>query len=193
MSELTSTAQLVGFVSLLATLAGFQLRNPRHTLLVHVVAEWAFALHTFLLGSPTAALQLIGSGVRNLILGFAGNQWNALVGGFYLTFSYLVAAMMATGPMDILPALATTFGTVGALYRDHPAIYRVLSLACLLIWLTFSVLIGSLAGTIEASVVIGGLLIAMYRFHSPSPVMKTGANGAGAPHHRLTEAVRAWR
>ena len=164
LADLFSLAQILGYVGLLITVAGYQVASPRHTLLIHVCAEWAFSLHCWLMGAPTAAAQTAGSGFRNLALGLVPHRWSTPICGAYLGFAYVNAALAPGQAIDILPAIGTTFGTAAAFFRDRPTTFRALSLACACTWLIFCALIASVGGTIEATMTLASILLAMFRF-----------------------------
>jgi hypothetical protein len=164
LTVLFEPVQVIGYAALLLVLVGYQFYSPRTAIFVHVFSQLVYSLHFYLLGSPVAAVQLIGAGIRDAVAVRAALRWVYVASGVYVLFAWGNALWQGSALIDFIPAVATLFATVTLLFRDRPLQFRLVSLFALCVWLIFYILTGSVAGMLQALLIGGSIALALWRF-----------------------------
>jgi len=158
-----SIAQIVGCIALCFGVTAFQMRTRVAVLAVMATANAFWALHFLLLGAYTGAALNLVSIMRNA----AFMRWKDRCPGPLLptlVITVLAGAAAATwrGPLSGVALAAASCGTI-AFWQRHPRNTRRWSLLSSPLWLTHNALQGSYPGVIIEVLVMGSILIGMWR------------------------------
>ena len=158
-----SIAQFVGCIALAFGVSAFQMRTRVSVLAVMATANAFWALHFLLLGAYTGAALNLVSIARNAMF----MRWKDRYPGPLLpavVIAVLAGAAIATwrGPLSGVALTAAVCATI-AFWQRHPRNTRRWSLLSSPLWLTHNALQGSYPGIIIEVLVLGSILIGMWR------------------------------
>ena len=135
---------------------------------IRAASEFVFGVHFLLLGVLSgSALQFVG-GIRNLAFVRLENQKNKMLIAI-ITFCVLFTLFGIftwEGPISLLPIVAKNVSTIAFAMSDTRKI-RLIEFPTYGLWLFFNIVSGSIAGTINASLSLVSIAIAIIRFDIP--------------------------
>lgn len=154
-------AQLVGLVAFAMGITAFWQKEDqafRRQLTSYCAMICA---HFFLMGAPAAGITAAMSGLRSLVSSHTRNGW--VMAGFLLAV-WLLGLPKVTAPMQLLPLIGTSLGTIG-LFRLQGIPLRLCMMAVNLFWLAHNLWLGSLGGGLIESSFFVVNLVTIYRLH----------------------------
>lgn len=157
--------QLIGAAGLALTGIAFQGRTRHAILLGQLIGALFFAVHFFLLSAYVGTLMNILIAFRNFVFEEKSHRSWATYRMWPLLFmaaSVVALALAWQGPISLLPAIATIIATY-ALWSGKPAFIRELLLGATLLWIPYTIAVGSYAGTITQLVMLLCLLFGIAR------------------------------
>lgn len=159
--DMTNLAgQGAGLVALALCVVAFASRRDDTLLVILLFANIAFAVQYVLFDAWVAA----GIAVLVIVRILLARRWpgNWLAMGAILVGNGLVAIFNWTGPIDLLPLLAGTFGTV-AMFMARGIPMRLLLVGTAVCWIATNLAIGSIGATLAESMILVTNLITIYR------------------------------
>ena len=163
----TIIIQAIGFAGLAMFVISFQLRSNRALFLTQSLGSVMFGVQFLLLGSLTGCLSLMLVIVRNLMLmrymEWAWVRWKGWIAVFS-AFSIAILIFTWDGPISILPYLAVQVGTI-MYWTNNARNIRLANLFCASpCWLTFDIIVGSIGGILNETILIISILVSIYRY-----------------------------
>ena len=159
--------QLIGFGGLAMYVSSFQLKSNRALFVFQSIGSVLFGVQFLLLGQLSGCLSLFMIIVRNLMLAkykeWAWVRWKGWIGIYTAAF---IAIMVFTwnGPISILPFLAVEVGTI-MYWTNNARNIRLANLVCASpCWLIFDILVGSIGGILNETILIVSILVSIYRY-----------------------------
>jgi len=160
--------QAIGFVALILCIISYQSNRYRTLMSIRAASEFVFCVHFLLLGVLSgSALQFIG-GIRNLAFVRLENKKNKMLIAiivFCVLFTFF-GIFTWEGPISLLPIVAKNVSTIAFAMSDTRKI-RLIEFPTYGLWLFFNIASGSIAGTINASLSLVSIAIAIIRFDIP--------------------------
>jgi len=160
--------QAIGFVALILCIISYQSNRYRILMSIRAASEFVFCVHFLLLGVLSgSALQFIG-GIRNLTFVRLENKKNKMliaIIAFCILFTFF-GIFTWEGPISLLPIVAKNVSTIAFAMSDTRKI-RLIEFPTYWLWLFFNIASGSIAGTINASLSLVSIAIAIIRFDIP--------------------------
>jgi Bacterial inner membrane protein. len=157
-------AQGIGFIGMTLGFMAFQQPSKRKILLVQATGALFFAIHFFMLGSPTGmGMNLLGI-PRNLV--FSKEHGKKQTTFFTILFVALFAIFgffTWESPVSLFPIIGMSLSTVVFSFKN-PRLVRLCSLPVSLLWLIYNVMSLSIAGILTESFCVISILIAIFRF-----------------------------
>ncbi len=163
----TIIIQGIGFAGLALFVISFQLRSNRALFLSQSLGSVMFGLQFLLLGSLSGCLSLILVIVRNMLLmRYQEWSWVRWKGWIAIFSAFCVAILVFTwdGPISILPYLAVQVGTI-MYWTNNAQMIRLSNLICASpCWLIFDIIVGSIGGILNETILIVSILVSIYRY-----------------------------
>jgi hypothetical protein len=160
--------QAIGFVALILCIISYQSNRYRTLMSIRAASEFVFCVHFLLLGVLSgSALQFIG-GIRNIVFVRLENKKNKMliaIIAFCVLFTFF-GIFTWEGPISLLPIIAKNASTIAFAMSDTRKI-RLIEFPTYGFWLAFNIASGSIAGTINASLSLVSIAIAIIRFDIP--------------------------
>lgn len=159
------TVQGIGLLSLLCSLASFQMKKRGGIMRLQMSASLLFSLQLLLLGAITGACLDLISFIRTLIFSYRDKRKWASSPVWPILF---VAAMTVTGiltynvPYSFLAILGSVLSTVALWMRDGRKI-RLISLAVGPCWFIYNILAGSYTGAINEVIAVISIIVGIVR------------------------------
>ncbi|MEM8833607.1 MAG: YgjV family protein [Pseudomonadota bacterium] len=156
-------AQILGFLGFMCSATAWQLKNPRHIMLMYVPSGLFWSSHYFLLGGLTAVFILILSAIKDICVALLPNKFVA-----FIILSFLAAISIFTffsyaKFIDILPLLAMFVLNLPRLDRENRPLIARGFIASQFLWLMYNISVGSIPGIISGTVLTGFCLFGMAR------------------------------
>ena len=176
MQTLEIIGQIVGFVGTAVSLVTYQWKNRNGILACLILSSFLFTSHFILLGNYSgAALNFVGL-IRAVLFFYRGQKkWvDSIVWlPVFILISAGAVALTWEGPISLLPMtgmILTTF----AQYSTSARTVRLLTLCNSPCWLTYNVIVGSLAGIVTEIMVSCSIVVALFRYDiRKKPVSQT--------------------
>jgi multisubunit Na+/H+ antiporter MnhC subunit len=184
-----SLAQITGYVAFAIGVYSFLQKDDRRLKATIGAQAFSYAVHFFLLGSPSAAAASVVTSVRAVLSLYTRSSWVAVA---ILATNVTLGVATAKSAVDVLPVLASCAGTAAFFWFEGIAM-RLILLGATACWLTNNLILGSIGGTL-LELFLGGVnswtcyrlwRIERGRRTDPSPSQR-GVGGAGAPSTRTT-------
>lgn len=163
--------QAIGAIGLVFVIFAWNAKNRVSILSLQSLSTVLFFVHYVLLSAfAGAAMCLVVLG-RNFVFAQKDKKWANHPAWFYVFALISVAALIPfwEGWISILPVVAVIIG-VHAMSKDRPADMRLYMLAACLLWVPYTIVVGSYSGLLNQIVGIVGILMGMYR-HDRKPVI----------------------
>ncbi len=157
--------QLIGIAALALTGIAYQGKTRHAILSGQLIGALFFGVHFLLLGAYTGALMNLIIALRNFVFEEKDHRsWanHAVWPPLFMALAAAVLALTWQGPISLLPVIATIIATY-ALWSGKPAFIRELLLFATLLWMPYTLAVGSYAGTITQIVMVISLLFGIAR------------------------------
>lgn len=153
------TGQLIGFVALIIVVIAYQAFNDRHFYILKSITYVLLCVHFAMIGAVTGALQQVVNTSRNL--GFLAGYYRIAVYGAICAFA-IFGIMTAETTIDSLPVISNILCSLAMLFLSGLAL-RIVYWSGGLLWLVYSIAVGSYAGFIIESIVLISASIGIIR------------------------------
>lgn len=159
--------QGLGVVATLCFLFSFQVKSNRGLYLLQALGCFAFAVQYLILGSLGGSLSQLFIILRNMMLSMYNRwdfvRWKGWV-PIFLTIAVLLTWRTWDGPVNLLPLIPMSAGTI-ALWTNNAGIIRIINMTvCSPAWIVFDIIVGAYSSILNEIVVIGSVIISIYRF-----------------------------
>lgn len=160
-------AQCIGLIGVLCFILSFQIKSNRVLYLTQAIGSAAFCVQFLLVGAITGCFNLVVLVVRNLFL-IKINDWKWLQwkGWIFILSGICFVIMILTwdGLKSILPFIAMTASNIG-MWTNNAQKIRLANLVCISpAWLIYDTIVGAFAGTLNECVVLGSIIVSIFRF-----------------------------
>ncbi|MCL2518209.1 MAG: YgjV family protein [Oscillospiraceae bacterium] len=158
-------AQGVGLIGMALVFIAFQQNDKRKILWINAVAGLVFALHFIFLRAYTGMGMNLMEIPRNLIFARITDKrrqriWTA---GFIVAILTLGLITCGKNLFLFLPAIAMSIATV-VFSLQNPRYIRFFSLPVSVFWMTYNIIVFSVAGILTESFCFTSIIIAIIRF-----------------------------
>lgn len=169
--DIVLIAEGIGALALLVLIYSYQGKNRENILIRQLWSSVFFLFHFALLSAWTGVLMNAIVVVRNFV--FAQKEkraWAKSLAWVFFFIALSVGALFLTweGPVSLLPAAAVIIG-IYARWQEKASQIRVLGIVGACLWLPYTIIVHSYAGTLTQLVLIAGILFGMFR-HDRKPV-----------------------
>lgn len=162
----TLIAQAIGFIALALLVIVFQKNNRKSMLKLMMSAALLYSLHFLVLGAFTGAALNFLNVFRSFV--FASREDKSWAKHDYWLYVFLVAiailgAITWQGAYSILALIAVAVQTM-AFWATNTRKIRYISLIVPPCWFAYNLIVGSIPGMITEILILGSLLVGIYRF-----------------------------
>ena len=167
MTAITIIANGFGVLSTMCFIISFQVKSNKGLYVIQSVANVFYGIQFYLLGAVGGLFNMAMQIVRNLLL-CKKEEWRWLQAPFMApllclpSLIYMVAAW--TGPIELLPFLAMTIGTLGYWTNSAKTLRLAELLAVSPAWLMYDLLEGAYGGVLNESVILASVVFSLIRF-----------------------------
>ena len=142
--------QLIGLLAFCILVLSFYRKTPKEILMFQMTANFAYAVHFFLLGALSGAYISIISIIRNI--SFLVFKKNKLLLAFIIIALYItVTIIFYENAYSILPLAANSFYII-AILKDNKLSLLKGQIVCSLLWLLYGIFITSYAEMISETI-----------------------------------------
>ena len=156
-----------GVLSTLCFIASFQVKSNKGLYVIQSVANVFYGIQFYLLGAYGGLFNMGMQIVRNLLLCKIDDwKWLNWKGMTPLLCVPSLIYMIATwsGPLDILPFIAMTVGTLGY-WTNSAKKLRLAELFCVSpAWMTYDLIEGAYGGVLNELVILASIVFSIIRF-----------------------------
>ncbi len=156
-----------GVLSTLCFIASFQVKSNKGLYVIQSVANVFYGIQFYLLGAYGGLFNMGMQIVRNLLLCKIDDwKWLNWKGMAPLLCVPSLIYMIATwsGPLDILPFIAMTVGTLGY-WTNSAKKLRLAELFCVSpAWMTYDLIEGAYGGVLNELVILASIVFSIIRF-----------------------------
>ena len=156
-----------GVLSTLCFIASFQVKSNKGLYVIQSVANVFYGIQFYLLGAYGGLFNMGMQIVRNLLLCKIDDwKWLSWKGMAPLLCVPSLIYMIATwsGPLDILPFIAMTVGTLGY-WTNSAKKLRLAELFCVSpAWMTYDLIEGAYGGVLNELVILASIVFSIIRF-----------------------------
>lgn len=157
--------QIIGFAGTGLFFLSFQCRENKNLFRVQLFSYLCYATHMFLLGATTGGISCFVNCLRSFCL---QSKWNFTKSRLMCAIlcGILLIAMIVTwnGPISLLPVIANIASTIGG-YTKNPQKVRAAGMFINSpLWIVYSVIVGSLAGTLDEIISEISMISSVVRF-----------------------------
>lgn len=139
-------AQVFGFCAMLCSVVAWQLKNPRHILLVYVPSSLFWSVQYFLLGAYSAAATSLMAACKDLIISYISAQWVKFIIIIFLIFVWCIGLPLAEKPIHLIPLFIITIFNLTLLQPDNRCLMSRVNVLCQIMWLIFNMSVGAWMG-----------------------------------------------
>lgn len=154
-------AQIMGILPLILTFFTFLYHDRKRTIATKATTDFLFAIHFFLLGETVGGcINLVGT-VRDIVFAQKGKKkWASHIGIpiLFCAFTVIVTLLRWEAWYNILPMIGSVLAVIGFWCSDVKNI-RKFNVPATLLWLVYSIRIGSISNLISNIIAIGSLLV----------------------------------
>lgn len=160
-------ANCFGVLSTICFIISFQVKSNKGLYIMQSVANVFYGLQFYLLGATGGLFNMFMQIVRNLLLlkinDWAWLRWKGCAPVFCIP-SLIYMFITWSGPLDILPFIAFTVGTL-AYWTNSAKLFRLSEIACVApAWLTYDLITRAYGGVLTELVILGSVIASMIRF-----------------------------
>jgi len=156
-------AQVVGLFAMIFSIVSWQLKNPRHIILMNVPGCSLWAIQYIMLGGITGALMNIFSVFKDGALGFVRCSIVPYIISAYLLLIWAFGIYFFNNWFDSLALAGGTISNLALLKRDNRALMSRACIASQICWITYNSIVGAWIALICGVLVTVSSLIGMYR------------------------------
>lgn len=162
MSDWLSFEQILGYVASIILLLGYGVKHDKKTKIILVFSSVIFATHFLLLGAFTAAAVTTVNALRNASSVFL---YKSKITFFIFAMMYIGSGYWTyTSFIDLLPLLASLFTCVGMFFLEGLK-FRILIVFATIPWIVHNIVVGSIGGTINSTILFFITLITVLRLY----------------------------
>lgn len=170
-------AQSIGAVALAIAVFSYQSKTRNRLLNRQIVSSVFFIVHFVLLSAWTGVLVNIIVVIRNLV--FARKEthtWANHFGWVLFFFALSGGALYFSwqGLISLFPVASVLIGTYGR-WQERAAQIRIYALVGCLLWIPYTLVVHSYAGTATQLIAATGVLVGMFR-HDEMPIFRKDIN-----------------
>ena len=156
-----------GVLSTLCFVASFQVRSNKGLFIIQSVANVFYGIQFYLLGAVGGLFNMGMQILRNLLLcridDWKWLKWSGMA-PLLCAPSLIYMIMTWTGPADILPFIAMTFGTFGY-WTNSAKKLRIAELFCVApAWMSYDLVKGAYGGVLNEVVILASIVFSIIRF-----------------------------
>ena len=156
-----------GVLSTLCFVASFQVRSNKGLFIIQSVANVFYGIQFYLLGAVGGLFNMGMQILRNLLLcridDWKWLRWKGMA-PLLCAPSLIYMIMTWTGPADILPFIAMTFGTFGY-WTNSAKKLRIAELFCVApAWMSYDLVKGAYGGVLNEVVILASIVFSIIRF-----------------------------
>ena len=171
--------QALGLIGGVIGVLRMQKKEQKDMMLWHTWLCIPFFFHYMLLGTIVAALQCLVGGVRTFLL--AQERFTAyrkpIAAACIATVTLMTAPFWTQDPLGILTLLGLYIGAIGEV-QNNVLVYRLCIMSSNVLWLIFSILVGSYGTIFMLTATIASGLFAIYRYHLAPGLKPAPSNAA---------------
>lgn len=180
---ITVIANAFGILSTICFIVSFQADSNRKLYLSQSAANVFYGTQFYLLGATGGLFNMGMQIVRNLLLCRRGEwKWlqHPLTAPLMCLPSLIYMIACWSGPLDLLPFIAMTAGTLGY-FTDDARILRLAELICVSpAWLMYDLCQGAYGGVLNEAVILGSVVFSIIRFGWAGLAELNGSKGRPA-------------
>ena len=167
-------AQVVGLCGLCVNVITWQLKNPRHILMMNIPSYCLWSTQYMMLGAPLGAIFNLFSALRDCGLIFVQDRLVPYIIASAVFLSWIIGLYFFAAWYDAIPMIGGTVMSLAFLQRNNrPLIARTQTICCFL-WLIYDALVGSYIGFACTLFIMGSTMVGIYRHEhcglKPSPL-----------------------
>lgn len=156
-----------GLLSTLCFIISFQLRSNRGLYIMQSIANIFYGVQFYMLGARGGLFNMGMQILRNLLL-LKINHWKWLqwkgCAPIFCIPSLIYMIVTWSGPLDILPFVAFTVGTL-AFWTNSAKMLRLSEIVCVVpCWLTYDLITRAYGGVLTELVILGSVVFSIVRF-----------------------------
>lgn len=156
-----------GVLSTICFIISFQVKSNKGLFIIQSIANVFYGLQFYLLGATGGLFNMAMQIVRNLLLlkinDWKWLQWKGCAPIFCIP-SLIYMFVTWGGPLDILPFIAFTVGTL-AFWTNSAKMLRLSELICVSpAWLLYDFITGAYGGILTELVILGSVVVSIIRF-----------------------------
>lgn len=160
-TPLGATAQLFGILPLILSFFTFLHRDRKRTVMTKATVDFLFAIHFFLLGEAVGGCLNIVNTVRDIVFSQKGKRrWASrnYIPVLFCTVTVVVAILRFEEWYSLLPMIGSVLAVVGFWCSSVENI-RKFNVPATLLWLVYSIKVGSVANIVSNLIAIGSLAV----------------------------------
>ena len=156
-----------GVLSTICFIISFQVKSNKGLFIIQSIANVFYGLQFFLLGATGGLFNMFMQIARNMLLlkinDWKWLQWKGCAPIFCIP-SLIYMIIEWGGPLDILPFIAFTVGTL-AFWTNDAKMLRLCELVCVSpAWLLSDFITGAYGGILTELVILGSVVVSIIRF-----------------------------
>jgi hypothetical protein len=170
-----SFAQLLGYLALVVSLLGYQVRSQRRLFGINLVTDVTWGVHYLALGGFMPAVAVAISALRTTFAVFLFPRQKVLVAGVaFVAVATICVWTNTDGPKGYL-IIATAFVySVCVVFHESYAISRSLMALGLILWTIIGGLYGSIGEVVSSMISLASLLVGVLRHSWSARLSVTG-------------------
>jgi len=157
-------AQIVGLFAMTGCISIWQLKNPRHIIILYIPVAILWGIQYYLLGAMVGVMICTLSIAKDACVGFMPARYSRYFVITFLATITTVTLYIAKTPLDYLPLLASTLFNLGLLMPDNRSLVARFAVISQLSWLLYNVPTEAWMGVACCVLVITSSLISMARY-----------------------------
>ncbi len=156
-------AQVVGLCGLCINIITWQLKSPRHILMMNIPSYALWSAQYFMLGAPLGAIFNLCSALRDGGLIFVQERFvpYVIVGSVLLSWS--IGLYFFAFWYDAIPMVGGTIMSLAFLQRNNRPLIARVQIICSLLWLLYDALVGSYIGFSCTLFIMVSAMVGIYR------------------------------
>lgn len=176
LQDIFSLAQILGYVALIVSLVGYQVRSQRKLFGLNLASDITWGLHYLALGGLMPVIAVTVSALRTTFAVFLLPKHKILVA--FTAFAVMTAICVFTnqdGPKGYLLVVTALVYSVCVVFHESYAISRSMMAIGLALWILIGYLYGSIGEVISSAISLSSLAIGVWRHHRHGPTPQTSS------------------
>ncbi|MEM6811887.1 MAG: YgjV family protein [Pseudomonadota bacterium] len=154
---------IFGLCALICSVTAWQLKNPRHIILLYVPSGIFWGLQYYFFGAYAALAICCLSVVKDGLVGLLPSKYSRYIIFIHLALAYTILLNLYSVWIDILPLIATTIINVGLLFPDNRRFVTRMNISHQFIWLYYNISFDAWMSVVCSTFVVCSTLIGMAR------------------------------